>query len=496
MTDRFSQLGRTGAHGIASRRATGTAPLPTRSIPNELIVELDPRDRWSAPTIADLLRHYPVEAYCPLWRPNVLHVRLVEGIDPRPVLSALRRDPRVQSASGNERTTLQQRPDDPLYEEQWNLDAVNVEPAWRITRGTNDITVAILDSGIVLDDRGEIDHPDWRRRGNVLLGQNFSWGATSIHDGTASSHGTHVAGIVGAQSNNEEGIAGIDQRSTIMILKVFGDEMTGTTAALVGAIYYAVDNGADVINWSGSLCDGEERPYLETAIHYAMEHSVFFVFPSGNIDDDCRSSNDVAYPASLAEGVHAITTAEGEEIETTFPNVIAVSSTDEANELAPSTKFGPAVTVAAPGEDILSTVAGPRHYASGSGTSNAAPHVAGLLSLLLSLAPDLSFEEVRTLLRENSTDLGTAERDEVFGFGLIDIGATVEALASWIDTDGDGTNDLEDNCRLIENEDQGDVNGNGVGDACEAPILPPLLKRKPVLYLKDRPLRWIPVSDK
>jgi len=246
-------------------------------------------------------------------------------------------------------------PNDPRLPDQWGLARVESTQAWGVTRGRSDIRIAILDSGI------NAEHEDIRSK--VVAAQNFTLSPT-VDDRTG--HGTHVAGTVAAVTNNALGIAGLGFSSVLMNGKVLGDNGDGQAMWLVNGIFWAVSNGARVINMSvgfTELCTS-----VQSAIQYAWSRGVVLVAAAGN-----NNHAKYIYPAA-------------------FPNVIAVGATDrnDARWICPNTRqasnFGYWVDVAAPGADILSTANpwwpwSPR-YVSRSGTSMAAPFVAGLAGLL------------------------------------------------------------------------------------------------------------------
>lgn len=239
-------------------------------------------------------------------------------------------------------------PNDPMLPDQWGLARVEAELAWGVTRGSSTIRIAILDTGI------DAEHGDINPK--VVAARNFT---TSRTVSDRNGHGTHVAGIAAAVTNNARGIAGLGFDSVLMNGKVLGDDGSGRWSWVASGIIWAADNGARVINMS--LGGTSHSATVEDAVNYAWGRGVVLVAAAGN-----SNTSDPMYPAFYA-------------------NVIAVAATDRNDARATFSNFGTWVDVAAPGVDILSTL--PRrgrtdHYGWMSGTSMSAPFVAGLAGLV------------------------------------------------------------------------------------------------------------------
>lgn len=239
-------------------------------------------------------------------------------------------------------------PNDPMLPDQWGLARLEATLAWGVTRGSSAIRIAILDTGI------DAGHGDINPK--VVAARNFTTSRT-VND--RNGHGTHVAGIVAAVTNNARGIAGLGFDSVLMNGKVLGDNGSGMLSWVASGIIWAADNGARVINMS--LGGTSHSATLENAVNYAWGRGVVLVAAAGN-----SNTSAPMYPAF-------------------YDNVIAVGATDRNDARATFSNFGAWVDVAAPGVDILSTF--PRlsrtdRYALMSGTSMSAPFVAGLAGLL------------------------------------------------------------------------------------------------------------------
>lgn len=310
-------------------------------------------------------------------------------------------------------------PNDTLYARyQWNLPEIATEKGWNVTRGEDDMIVAIVDTGV------QADHPDLQ--GRLVQGYNVIDPSKPPNDDVG--HGTHVAGIIAAQVDNNEGIAGLTWYTKIMPVKALDSTGAGTTYSVAEGIIWATDHGADVINMS--LGNYAQAQFLHDAIKYAYDHGVVLVAASGN-----DSTDRPGYPAA-------------------YPEVFAVGATNEDESLAEYSNYGDYIDVAAPGTSIASTYPGSR-YAALSGTSMACPHVSALASLVRSANPSLTNEQVMSVLRQTAKDLGAKGKDNKFGYGQIDVNAAVEA-ASGGNAAGAGTaaagepapSDLPDNAPL------------------------------------------------
>lgn len=268
-----------------------------------------------------------------------------------PVIRALERNPNVEYAEPNFLASVAGDPSDPFYSYQWDLERVSASDAWTITKGSSGIKVAVLDTGI------QDDHPDLL--GKVIAAKNFS---NSPSTADSLGHGTHVAGIVGAVTDNDEGVASIGYATSLMNVKVLNDSGFGTYSALADGIVWAAKNDAQVINMS--LGGAASSKTLERAVKWADRRGVILVAAAGN------GGSDVPYfPAALEA-------------------VIAVASTDYGDELSPYSNRGGWVAVAAPGGPIWSAT-NDSGYGYKAGTSMAAPHVSGLVALVLSRFPDV-----------------------------------------------------------------------------------------------------------
>ena len=327
---------------------------------------------------------------------------------------------------------FQNTPNDAYYNRQWShyndgtfsasnatSDAdIDTDLAWDITQGDPNLIVAILDSG------AKLDHPEFSGRiwvntnesedGSDTDSNNFvddinGWDfVNNDNDPTDDhGHGTNVCGIALSSVNNNIGYAFVNWNSKIMICKILDDKNSGYYSWWADAVYYAVDNGASVINMS--VGGNGSSTLLEDAINYAYNNNVPVVVSTGN------QNSVIQYPAN-------------------YTNAFAIGSTnpDDTRSVpffwseTSGSNYGPELDFVAPGNYMygLSYSSNTNYNYYWGGTSQAAPHVAGLISLLLSVDSNLTVDEIRTILEETSEDeVGdsedTAGWDQYYGHGRI-----------------------------------------------------------------------------
>lgn len=292
-------------------------------------------------------------------------------------------------------------PNDPLLARQWAYDKLRFEKAWTHGTGaTSPVIVGVVDTGI------QATHPDLE--GRLVPGRDFVFQDDAPVD--EHGHGTGVSGVVAANTDNREGIAGMSWGAKIMPLQACTPNGTCSMFAVAQAIVWATVHDADVINLSlGGAMPSCARA-LQAAAAFASARDVLLVAASGN---SAQQGNPTNYP-SACDGF------------------MAVGATNAFDEWATFSGYGRHVSVAAPGAAIMTTWASEtspratRGYATVDGTSFAAPHVAGLAALLLSQHPDWTPDQVRGRIEDTAVDLGPEGRDRWFGHGRIDV---VKALA-------------------------------------------------------------------
>jgi thermitase len=316
--------------------------------------------------------------------------RIPPGASLASVEAALERRSDVRGAAPNRTYQLDAVPNDTYYvsNDLWGLPTIGAPAAWDVTQGSNSVVVGVVDSGTA------VDHPDldtniWQNPGetdngadddgNGLVDDVKGWDfyANDEDPSDLFGHGTHVAGTIGAEGNNGDGITGVNWRVKLMPLRVGDQVISGY--AIERAFRYACSKGAKVVN--GSF--GGPGPYnASDPIHLAIADcpGTLFVFAAGN-----SSSNNDATPRFPCNDPS--------------PNVICVAASDEADTLASFSNYGiNNVHLAAPGEGILSTIHVAPFYDFYDGTSMASPHVAGAAALVLAARPQLSAFELKSAL--------------------------------------------------------------------------------------------------
>ena len=300
----------------------------------------------------------------------------------------------VEYAEPNYIAYAQETPDDTYFHLQWGLTKINVPQAWDL-EGHHTVTIAVVDTGV--DGLHEDLYP------RVTAGYDFVSAKTlKAHaDSDDNSHGTHVAGIVAAATDNGRGIAGIGRQAVILPVKVLDASGEGTYANVANGIRYAAEHGADIINLS--LGGPASSQVLEDAVNYASALGCLLVAASGNYGSD-----SLLYPAN-------------------YPNVMSVGATDSNDRRYSMSNYGPLLDIVAPGVSIFSTLWG-QSYGYKTGTSMACAYASGVAAHVLSICPSKTAEDVRALLGDYAVDLGAAGWDPYHGHGRIDALAAVQHL--------------------------------------------------------------------
>ncbi|MFC1573421.1 S8 family serine peptidase, partial [Candidatus Eisenbacteria bacterium] len=343
--------------------------------------------------------------------------------------------PNVEFAHFNTFCHADMIPNDPYYDPyQWHFPTIDMPQAWDISTGSN-VVVGILDSGIAYENYNVPSHESGTVAAGVtqylsapeLNGTSFMAGYDFINDdphpNDNNSHGTHVAGTVAQVTNNNSGTAGMAFDCTLMPVKVLDYSGSGTALSLADGLYWAADNGAQVINMSLSWGPGyDPGPTVRNAIQYAYNAGVVLCGSSGN-----AGVSTVSYPAAYAE-------------------VIAVGATRYDDQLAGYSQYGSAQELTAPGGDVAidqngdgygdgvlqmtftgydpgppEALADPTDFGYWfyEGTSMACPHVVALVAMMISNG-QTGVENIRTILHETAVDLGSAGWDSEYGYGRID----------------------------------------------------------------------------
>ncbi len=355
-----------------------------------------------------------------------------EEIDWQQIRSERRRFDGIDYFQPNYINKLYVTPNDPYFVNQ-ELDLVQVPQAWETVTGNDQIIVAVIDSGMLFehpdlqnnifinsgeiadnniddDNNGYID--DWRgwdfsdapELESIALGDYVDQDNDPTDE---NKHGTHVCGIICADTNNDLGVAGIMYSCRLMVIRAgfrttegYGYLQDDDSAA---AIVYAADMGADVVNLSWG--DTNYSDIIADACQYAYDHGTIIVASAGN-----DPVPGLSYPAKLS-------------------TTIAVGAVDSYYNLTGFSSYGPNLDLMAPGQQILSTydiVDGVGTYEMQSGTSMAAPFVTGAVGLLLSKDPNLNFHEVRAKLAQSADDYGEEGFDNYYGNGVLNVHRLVQ----------------------------------------------------------------------
>jgi len=287
---------------------------------------------------------------------------------------------------------------DPYYQQQWALvgsNGIQVQDAWEITTGSSDIKVAVIDTG------ADPNHDELSDR--LLSGYDFISRTDRVSD--PHGHGSHVSGVIGARTNNQMGIAGINHNVTIIPIRAVPSNGDETDANVIASFEYAVEKGARVANCSFGKYASSQA--VGDTIEAAGEHGLLTVVAAGNDGRNNASYN--VYPANFRTS-----------------NMIVVAATVSSGPLAYFSNYGKTmVDVAAPGASIYSSVRNGR-YAAWSGTSMASPQVAGVAALVLSVNPELTTYELKDILLQNVTKVAVFEQAIITG-GRIDAAKAVAA---------------------------------------------------------------------
>lgn len=313
------------------------------------------------------------------------------------VIEELKKDPSVEYAELNYIMQAQAAPDDPFYPEMWNLSKIQVEDAWDITKGSNDVIVAVLDTGIdyTHQDLGECLGENCR----VIGGYDFAYNDSDPMD--VDGHGTHVAGTIAATVDNGVGISGINWNIKMIAVKVLDDFGFGPLDDIVQGIQYATDNQAKVINMSlGARFRCGLSQILQDTISYSREKGVSIVVSAGNSESEAS--------------IFSLASCTG---------VIVIGATGPTDERSYYSNYGPYVDLSAPGGDMLKcsdeisclihSTYPENQYMFFEGTSMATPHAAGVAALLLAKDLTLTPDQIETILKSNGDPVITDDTKPV-----------------------------------------------------------------------------------
>ena len=306
----------------------------------------------------------------------------------------------------------------------WNLIDIGIEDAWEYTKGNSDITVAVIDTGV---DFTHLDlvNQSWKNLGEItdngkdddgngyIDDTNGGWDfrdddndPSPILGSQGFNHGTYISGLIAADDDNDISV-GVAPNIRIMALRFLNIDFgwgPGDWPMFINAIDYAIDNNADIIHMSVQAISTPPVSFKE-AIQRAYQKQIPVVSVTGN-SNVWPFTSDVRYPGN-------------------YPEVIAVSATNQSHELADFSCFGSQNEICAPGEAVYSIEPNSNDLILNSGTSFAAPLVSATIALILSVNSTIPIEEIRTILHEACTDLGSVGKDDYFGYGLLNVSAAL-----------------------------------------------------------------------
>ncbi|MFQ6082529.1 MAG: S8 family peptidase [Candidatus Aminicenantia bacterium] len=413
-------------HPPEEREPLITRLIQTLSIPSykgpfwvedEILVKFKPT--LSDNQITTTISSYKSEKVKRIPKINVYQLKIPSGYSVKEMVSIFQANPDVEFAEPNYIAYLTIAPNDPLFQYQYALENdgqeigsggptgtpgadIKAPEAWKEEKGQETVIIAIVDTGI------DLNHPDLK---NKIYSSGYDFVNNDSQAQDDHGHGTHCAGIAAAETNNNDGIAGVAWDCQLLPVKVMDKNGTGKVSWVSNGIIWAVDQEAQII----SLSLGSEYPSntLKTALNYAYSKNAVIVAAAGN------EGGAVLYPAAYDEYCLAVAATDYNDQRATFLNTEIFES-----------NFGPEVDVAAPGVRILSTYpvdltpAGYLPYAYSWGTSMSTPHVAGMTILIKSLKPWLKNYQIMDIIRYSADDINSDQypgKDNYLGYGRINM---------------------------------------------------------------------------
>lgn len=345
-------------------------------------------------------------------------------------IERMKKDKNLEIIEPNLTRSILSAPDDKYYSDQWYLPAIDIEEGWKLEKGDDKTVIAVLDTGIDID-HNDLENNIWVNRAEIAdnkkddddngyIDDINGWDFVNDNknpkpelqgklDSDTIVHGTHVAGTIAAERNNEIGVSGVCPKCQIMPLQVLNDQGEGSTKHIYNAIEYAIANGADVINLSFGSYD--YSAIEAKAIDDAVANHLVVVAAAGNNNRNLNYRH--IYPAC-------------------HEKILGVSAVSEQMAKASFSNYGDeCVDVAAPGSSIFNAFYKNKlqglddAYGYMEGTSMSTPVVAGLAGLLKSYEPDLSRKKIANYIKDYSTDYDLGEK---MGKGVINVYNSLKAV--------------------------------------------------------------------
>ncbi|MFN0117966.1 MAG: S8 family serine peptidase [Elusimicrobiota bacterium] len=401
-----------------------------KAVPNQILVRYK-KGQMSTGKLS-VKRSFGIQAQKTLTQIETELVPVPKGQTIESFIEQMKSNPYVESAEPNGIMKAFTAPNDPKYDSQYYLNSthINIEPAWDITFGNASVVTAVIDTGVdynhpdindnmwinpspsgtsgvngsrtELDFNGDGDCVD----SDAELGNEQCASNDPLDNNNPIYHGTRVAGIIAAETNNAAHVAGIARGTRIMAVKCLNEEGFGTFSSIADAILYAVNNGANVINLSLGGDGGSSA--VSAALEQAFNRDIVVVAAAGN----SGNASAVSFPASVEK-------------------VIAVGATTSTDALAFFSSTGNSLDLVAPGVGIVSLRS--TNQSDGNdidGTSFSSPMVAGVAALIKSLKPNMSLLDVTKYLNFTADDLGATGFDHSFGFGRLNATKALQAVNS------------------------------------------------------------------
>ena len=328
---------------------------------------------------------------------GLTRVKRAAGTSVAAAIERYRKRPDVMYAHPNYYRHTQAVPNDPYFADGslWALQNIgqaggtpgadiHATAAWDLTTGSRDVIVMVIDSGI------DYNHPDLAANMWPTYGINTVYQTADPMDDTVDSHGTHVAGIIGAVGNNAQGVVGVAWQISLMACKAFDSNKNGTDADIIACLDYAQSmkqRGLNIVATNNSYGGAPFDPALHDAILAQMQQGILFIATAGDVALDEDNPDGKFYPADY-----------------NLPNIITVGATDRSDNLWPYSGFGAhQVHLGAPGTDIYSTLRG-NGYGIASGTSEATAYVTGVAALLKAQDPSRDWRAIKNLILAGGDD--------------------------------------------------------------------------------------------
>lgn len=384
-----------------------------------LIQDLKARNETALVPVRQLLQHHQINEIRPLWLADGVAVSAPAG-----VIAALAALPGVESLSIDETLHAPQVQAAEAAEPAWNIHRAGAPLLWSLGYRGEGVTVAILDSGL------NRDHPDLVERWRGLPGDWFDpYGECLSPCDSSSYHGTGVAGVVAGGSTGGSAI-GMAPAASLIAAKIFRADGTANTSYIVQALQWVLEPGGNPANapaivnnsWGFDAVDECSRPLaLSNAIKALKAAGIAVIASAGNSGGAAGEYFTSISPAN-------------------YPEILAVGATDDLDQVPYFSSRGPS---ACPGDDsfpdlvapgvsirVAAATEGSHRYLIRSGTSFAAPHLAGAMALLIQAEPDISLEILEEVLKYSAIDLGVAGVDDDSGYGLLDVKAAFDLLGA------------------------------------------------------------------